>query len=470
MRDLKKRILLFTVAAITFLIVHLISYVYNINVFKKELDLLESAHEFMEDVLELRRYEKNFIYYIDSKDINEILDYIKRIRKKVETFKNLHISERKNLLNDIKIFKKDLRDYQKLIILAKNKSKVDLDRIRKIGHKMTIFAENVLKLNKKYVNSTLDKLLIIPSIVTFLFGISLIILLLILAHTITRQISFIQETTEKIAKGDFSYIPEDNKIFSTFSIIIKAFNTMIKELEEREEALIQSKKLAAIGTLVSGIAHELNNPLNNIYLTADSLLEDFQHIDPKEVKDMLRDIINEARRASYVVKDLLDFSKRKKIGLKEVIDIKDLVDSSLKLVKNQMMISGIQVKNEIPKGLPKISGKSDELKQVFVNLFLNAIDAMPDGGLLKLSVDENKQGFIGVKVEDTGIGMAPEIMERIFDPFFSTKPVGKGTGLGLSIVYGIIKKHGGHIEVKSKVNEGTTFVVYLPVVSKEISY
>ena len=131
------------------------------------------------------------------------------------------------------------------------------------------------------------------------------------------------------------------------------------------------------------------------------------------------------------------------------------------------MISDIKLIKDIPEDLPKVYGNADNLKQVFINLFSNAIQAMPKGGSLKISARKNPNGYIEITVQDSGLGMPPDVLERIFDPFFSTKPIGEGTGLGLSIVYSIVKKHGGYIEVKSRQGEGTTFRVYLPIASSD---
>ncbi len=461
MRDLRIKILLFTSTATVFLILHLIGYVYNINVFKEQLRVLEKSHDFMEDVLELRRYEKNFVFKIDPNDLNEVLSYISRIKGDVRAISSSEVGE--EYAKELEQFERDLVTYEDLINQAKKHKKVPLEKIRIYGHRILKFAEKVLELNKQYVNRTLNHILFVPSIVMFLFGGTLIIFLLFLTHTILRQISFIQETTQRIAQGDFSYISSDEAKSSSFEIIIRAFNRMIRELESRQHDLLQAKKLASVGTLVSGIAHELNNPLNNISLTAESMLEELEELSEAELKDMLKDILAEARRASGVVKNLLDFSRRRSSEVNELIDIGEVIESTLKLVKNQLMISDVQLIKKIPEGLPLIRGNTDNLKQVFINLFLNAIQAMPEGGYLKIIAEEDKRGYVVIHVEDSGVGMPPDVMERIFDPFFSTKPVGKGTGLGLSIVYGIVKKHGGYIEVKSKQGEGTTFTIFLPV-------
>jgi two-component system NtrC family sensor kinase len=237
---------------------------------------------------------------------------------------------------------------------------------------------------------------------------------------------------------------------------------MIKELEEHQEELLQSRKIAAIGTLTSGIAHELNNPINNIVLTAEALKEDFGQVNEAEAQGYIHDILVQAERASDIVKGLLDFSRSERPEL-EPVSILAVIDDTLKLVRNQLMLSGIQVEKEISPGVAPISGDRKSLQQVFLNLFINAIQAMPDGGQLIIRVWSGDHDQLHVDVKDTGLGIDPAHLPHIFDPFYTTKEVGRGTGLGLSVTYGIIEKHGGHIEVHSKKGEGAVFSIVLPI-------
>lgn len=237
---------------------------------------------------------------------------------------------------------------------------------------------------------------------------------------------------------------------------------MIKELDYRQEQIFQSKKLAAIGTLASGIAHEVNNPLNNISLTAESLLEDRKLMNEAEEEELLQDILSEVTRASNVVNNLLDFSRSQGQMVFESMDVVTVLKTTLRLIRNQIMLSGVKLETHFPKDPYYIKADSNGLKQVFINLFLNAIQAMQGGGVLTLSIVSNDEDKVTVRVSDTGPGMPPEVMEKIFDPFFTTKSIGHGTGLGLSVVYGIVNKHDGYIEVNSSADKGTTFAVTLP--------
>jgi signal transduction histidine kinase len=201
---------------------------------------------------------------------------------------------------------------------------------------------------------------------------------------------------------------------------------MIHELEEHQEQLVQSRKIAAVGTLTSGIAHELNNPINNIVLTAESLKEDFRDLAQEEAMGLIQDILTQSERASEIVKGLLDFSRVERPEF-EALSIGTVVQDTLKLVRN-------------------------------------AIQAMLDGGTLQISSHPSPDGqWMVIDVTDTGVGIDPEHLSQIFDPFYTTKQVGRGTGLGLSVTYGIVEKHGGHIEVKSSKGAGATFTLTLPL-------
>jgi signal transduction histidine kinase len=260
---------------------------------------------------------------------------------------------------------------------------------------------------------------------------------------------------------------EDIKAKNELRDLVIIFNKLAEEIDSRQEQLIQSRKMASIGTLTSGVAHELNNPLNNISLTTEILLEEYDSLPVDEAKEMIGEVISEINRASEVVRNLLDFSRGDQPSFLS-LQIETVIRDTLKILKNQLMLGSIRFKSNIPKSLPIINGNKDKLTQVFLNLFLNSIQAMPNGGEMSIEVKNEPENYLRIDCKDTGIGMKPDDLEKVFDPFFTTKSVGKGTGLGLSIVYGIINKHRGYIEVKSEIDVGTTFSIFLPVaVSKD---
>jgi two-component system NtrC family sensor kinase len=230
-------------------------------------------------------------------------------------------------------------------------------------------------------------------------------------------------------------------------------------LEKNQEQYIQSRKMASIGTLTSGIAHELNNPLNNICITTESLLDDLQAIGEGEIRKRLQDIYTQAERASGTVRNLLDFTR---MGQPAFVPLsaRELLDSTFNLARNEMELNNVRLDYDPESAEAGLLGDYSQLQQVFLNLVINAIQAMPRGGRLIVRINREDPHFLRIAVGDTGVGIPQSIIQQIFDPFFTTKE--KGTGLGLSTTYSIVKKHGGKILVDSQINQGTTFTVFLP--------
>jgi len=269
------------------------------------------------------------------------------------------------------------------------------------------------------------------------------------------------EYTARIGAGDYSPITPTRKYRDEFSNLAIAINQMLADLVLRQEQLLQSGRMAAVGTLTSGIAHELNNPLNNIGITTEALIGGYADYSNNEKLRMLGQIYTQVERASATVRNLLDFTRAEKTVFTSV-SITEVVDSTARLVGNELKLGGIELNLDLDDELPQIRGNPRNLQQVFLNLFLNGIQAMPDGGDLGVSATTDEDGFVRIDVTDNGVGIAAEDLEKIFEPFFTTKEPGKGTGLGLSVAYGIIEKHHGRITVQSELGKGTTFSVFLP--------
>jgi two-component system, NtrC family, sensor kinase len=271
-----------------------------------------------------------------------------------------------------------------------------------------------------------------------------------------------QAYTRRIAAGDFTLIPPTRLYRDEFSELALAVNRMLAELQSHQDGLVKAGKLAAVGTITSGIAHELNNPLNNISITTEALMEDWAEMAEEEKWRLLQDVYFETERAAEIVKSLLDFTRNERPELLPV-DIAEVVQQTVRLAQNEMTLADVTLVNTLPEGLPRVMGAFDQLRQVFLNLFLNAIQAMPRGGRLAVAASTNESGRVCVEVSDTGTGIPADVLPHIFDPFFTTKEPGQGTGLGLSVTASIIKKHGGEIHVTSEPGRGTTFHVCLPI-------
>lgn len=240
---------------------------------------------------------------------------------------------------------------------------------------------------------------------------------------------------------------------------------MRRELEQARVQLLQAEKIASLGRLAAGVAHEINNPLAGILIYADMLMAELKNT-PQWAQD-LQEIINQTLRCKQIVTRLLEFSRQSK-GQMLPTNVTNIIGRSVDLLSHQALFHDIKFKVELPPGLPDIRGDSGQLQQVFTNLIINAADAMDGVGKLTITGtldEENRQ--IVLKFADTGRGLPPEIMDKLFEPFFTTKAQGQGTGLGLSVAYGILKQHGGRIEAGNSPEGGAVFTVTLPVLSQD---
>ncbi|MEJ2108791.1 MAG: ATP-binding protein [Acidobacteriota bacterium] len=232
----------------------------------------------------------------------------------------------------------------------------------------------------------------------------------------------------------------------------------ITEKAEMEKQLLQSEKLSSIGLLAAGVAHEINTPIAGISSYTQMLLKDFP--ESNRHRKVLEKIESQTFRAAEIISGLLNFSRLSGSEFSE-LDINQLIHSSLTLLNHQFQGNHIKVESKFDPSLPTVYGNSGKLQQVFINLFLNAKDAMPSGGNLLIETGMNDSMVI-IDISDNGMGISEENRKKIFDPFFTTKTIGKGTGLGLSVSYGIIQEHGGRILVDSNTGEGTRFKLKLP--------
>jgi two-component system, NtrC family, sensor kinase len=227
-----------------------------------------------------------------------------------------------------------------------------------------------------------------------------------------------------------------------------------------EDQLLQAEKLSSIGLLAAGIAHEVNTPITGISSYTQMLLKETPESDRR--KRILEKIEKQTFRAAEIVNGLLNFARMNGSEFKE-LDINTLIRESLSLLDHQLRQNHIRVEPEYDRALPHVYGNSGKLQQVFINLFLNARDAMPAGGALNIKTGMN-DSMVMIDICDTGVGISQENIKRIYDPFFTTKTTGKGTGLGLAVTYGILQEHGGRIFVDSAPGKGTHFKIKLPIV------
>ena len=291
------------------------------------------------------------------------------------------------------------------------------------------------------------------------------IISLYLGNTIINRIRILKNATEAIASGNLDYKLSPDKI-SGFNMLDEAFNDMARSLKDHNDQLQKmhhqlaiTEKLTALGKMAAGVAHEINNPLGGILLYSNIVLEDIPEDSP--ARENIQKIIYQTNRCKEIVQSLLDFAKTS-TSVMLPLQINQIIYTSLRLVRDQSMFHGIEVEASLAENLPETIGDRSRLEEVFLNLFINAADAMKGSGKLTIITGLNRNKSIRISISDTGKGIDNEHFSHIFEPFFTTKEPGEGTGLGLSIVYGIIQKHNGTIDAECTPGTGTTFIISLP--------
>ena len=362
---------------------------------------------------------------------------------------------------------------------------------------------------------------IVDAIILVIFGSFL------LSRVLVKPLKDLVRLTQKISEGDFNEkiegasANESGQLISSFNRMterlrenqanlenhVRSLESANKQLKQAQEELIRTEKLASIGRFAAGVAHEVGNPLGAI-LGYASMLEK-ESIEREEAKDYLRRIQKEIERINRIVRELLDFSRPSKSEILKV-DLNKVIENTLSLISYQKDFRNIETQLELHTNLPRVEGDESQLSQVFINIILNAVDAMPLGGSLRIQTEEyvvedffvndfqrlfapRRKGdpvesdysrlrrpnplaailgkfsrgdlLVRVRISDTGTGIKKEDLERIFDPFFTTKPPDKGTGLGLSISLRIVESMGGAMRVESDVGKGSSFEIYFPAVS-----
>jgi signal transduction histidine kinase len=514
---------------------------------------VETADDITNTILEVRRYEKNFLLFKDRKSFEELQKYLGTLKKTIDDIKAeiaLEIGS-----NDSSMMKQTIAEYERLvgtiaanytsqeeleelvrvkgrsversldnaalrsflvlrrheknIMLYKNHEayenfmrtaahptlasnavireyravvtrlynlygaeKESIEKMRVAARDIQSFTQNLSKKERASVAATIKmsvSLLVVALVLVVIFG---TIINIKLANSITSPLRTLEKITKKIAQGDFSESIEV-KGKDELSSLEASFNLMeeklqnalwslehtIEKLREKQAQLVEAEKLASVGMLAAGIAHEINNPLTSVLTFSNLILEQCPKGDPR--CDQLRIVVRETERARNIVRQLLNFGRE--VNIKPVkININQPVEEIMDSLVAQEAFKGIELSMILGENLPDVYADPAQIGQVVLNLSLNAIHAIAPPGKIEVST-RVMDTFVGIVFRDTGSGIAPEHMSKIFDPFFTTKGETKGTGLGLAVSYGIIKKHGGDIEVESVMGQGTTFTVKVPI-------
>jgi signal transduction histidine kinase len=437
--------------------------IYFIEKIQTKIEFLETSGNYQSEILEARRYEKNYLLYrtnledalLHLQNAEQILDENSIMIKEIvgqPPFQVMesHLGQYHNLLSELK----NSHNQEKINIIE--------PQLRDHGSLMIALAQDF----ERKERASVHKMLSIARKVPFFFLILLLICMVFIVSFLARQLlgtlARFMEYTKRIGEGDFTPITPQKKYRDEFTQLAVAFNQMINELDRRHKILVESHKIRAVGTLVAGVAHELNNPLNNTMLTASMLQEDYRILTDQEKEEMICDIIMETDRSQKIVRNLLDFARESETQ-SIPLNIDKILTDSIRLVLNQLKLSKVSLITNFSKNLPPIHGDAQMLQQVFINLILNAADALAKKGTIIISTFRNdEEDYVIVEIKDNGPGIPEHILSRIFEPFFTTKAREKGTGLGLSVSKGIVRKLGGYIKVKSELGKGTTFSIFLP--------
>jgi len=406
----------------------------------------------LQTFLILRRYEKNLM-----------LD-------KDENSKELFLRTSMMLNSDIRVERYVMLVKRLCDLYQEEKSNMDMMRLK--ARELQSFTENLSKKERTDIGRILQ-----TSMQVLLFTLLGVILLgmiinIKLANSIATPIRRLEKITKKVSQGDFSETIEVRGSDEIASLEV-SFNQMedmlqdamaslektVEMLQEKQAQLVEAEKLASIGKLAAGIAHEINNPLTSVLTFSSLLLEQCPEDDPRHVR--LKMIVKETTRARNIVRQVLNFAKeaplrKEKTNLNR--PIKEIADS----LAAQGTFKDIELSLTIAENLPDIYIDPVQIGQVITNILMNAAHAITPPGKINI-VTQAIGNFVEIIFTDTGSGIPEENIKKIFDPFFTTKDKTKGTGLGLAVSYGIIKKHGGDIEVRSTVNKGSTFIVRLPL-------
>jgi signal transduction histidine kinase len=432
---------------------------------EKKIGVLELSYAIHNTILEARRFEKNYFLYGHVESLQENIDMLEKARsigeKIVHNEKNLLVNPKIQQLDvNISLYIQDIKELLTIDNVGSTHYTTLSGKIREQGKILSEISDEIARFEKKQIHSMISYLrnqLISWSSLAISVGVFLSIMIVIF---IFKPLAVIKRATEAIASGRFMKIEVINTR-DEIQQVMEAFNIMVSELERRQDQLIQAEKLSSLGTLTAGVAHQLNNPLNNISTSCQIAIDEFESGDGPLLQRMLNNIYHETLRARDVVKNLLEFSRTQEFSLRE-IQLSNVAKKAVLLAKSQVppnINMSIHIEDDLILPLDV-----QRMQEVFINLIINAAQAITGHGKITITAAKDPGAEEAViEVSDSGHGISEENQAKIFDPFFTTKEEGQGTGLGLSVVYGIIQKHRGNITVQSRPNNGTSFFIRLPL-------
>ncbi len=431
--------------------------------------------ELFDATLELRRFEKNHFLYGQPSDLVEHTHFVERARELLQ--RDTAVIDTLAGIGTAAQLGTDLARYADA--MAQHARAPDNETLaaatRALGTRIVTVGENLALRERSSVDLALQAHQRNFMVILAVVAVILVAAGVLLAHQVTRPLQAMENRMEAVATGRLTRLTPDSADREIVSLT-EAFNHVLDELARRQHTLVRSEKLASLGTLLSGVAHELNNPLSNISSSAQILKEE-AGIDPDFRAQLAEDIDAETLRAQRIVRALLDYSGERAFEPTRV-SLAELVEETLRFLKNKRPAS-VAVSLDIAPGLT-VHADRPRLQQVLLNLIVNAYDAMGEHGTLTLSARQLRVGDKGddfpvpcggcragdlaveISVADTGPGIPPDLLERIFDPFFTTKAIGHGSGLGLFVAFEIIEKHDGCMVAANPPDGGALFRIRLP--------
>jgi len=474
--------------ALAFLIVGLSAFTFSdLHFLEQHIDQGAAVSSFAEQVSEMRRNEKNFFLYQEQKDLAEGLEHANQALTLLGDHQALfselcHDRDCATLADQLAAYGALLRSWR---AAPDGDIKAFEETLRDTGHRVSSQTQQLRRRERNNLSEA------VSDSGRWLLGAVLSVGLLggllgpLLARSVVRPLRQLEANLAPIAAGRFHELPVPSK-HREFISFAAAFNRMLAELEDRRRQLLHSEKLASLGVLVSGVAHELNNPLSNISTSCQLALEELDSGDREQLQEWLKQIDEQTERARHIVLALSDYARRRPLTVEPVL-VNEVLDKTLLLVRKELGTQ-VTVQREIPTGMA-ILADAQRLQQVFINVLKNAVDAGGPGVTITLSARRLESGrsplpagryrigelpppsdervYALLSVADDGPGMAREVLERIFDPFFTTHEVGQGMGLGLYIVQEIVQELDGCIAVDSEPGHGTRFEIALPCATQE---
>lgn len=439
--------------------------------------------EFFDMTMEMRRFEKNHLLYKQTGDLLEATGYLNKARTLLHNSRADFIAiggEGRVLALDsaLVLYQQALDHLADPSPPGTEDIRVD---VRRHGKAVVTLAEQFTQDERASIKAALATHRV--NLIGFILVLVSVLIAAgqILSHLVCKPLQDMEHSMEAVARGQLGQIRLSSKDREIVSLG-RAFNRMLQEIDLRQRHLHFNDKLAALGTLVSGVAHELNNPLSNISTSCHILLEEQGGADPAFQQELLEQIDQQSDRARTIVRSLLEFSRNKQFARASVA-LRPLIEETLVFLKSEVP-GAVGITVSVPDDLV-VMGDKARLQQVFLNLIKNAVEATPEGEVSVLATRHSRDeaaargetsgylvsaarcvaanSLIAVEIRDSGTGIAAQDMPHVFDPFFTTKDVGRGTGLGLFVVYEIVKEHGGCVHVESTPGEGCSFFVMLPI-------